>query len=562
MKKSNIQGNTSDLNTILYNIEQAELLSKENNSVKMVIVVSGNDIDRVSWQQRLDRTCPSIFNRDKSTKILSIEERIGEKTREGNFLGTLLAYNKMKVFAEKENISYRDSVVLMGMLFGRGERMSPFTQIEGDRKPAIIVSSGVGVGNWCLTALEEALFYFTPVVKYLESRGFKGILDKWGDETEIPSIDLTTLPDSPDDFACFDVIKFISMVKITDELAKQKDWTVVDDEKNILCMLARNEKSFIVEQLKECCIEPGPDNEYYAGVSLGPVAVSYEVLDIATEVFKQEIIQEGVTIDFDPYFLMALSLKKDVTDWEKTVQRDRGLQALLAKVPDFLEKVQKIKVLFAQRYGRTINFRAIDFGDRVYWADIGLHHAMREKYLSLLNEGQRGIIARKLEHIDGEKDEFGNRIIDSTISDGIVITDSVVINSTLTGRGIIRNSVVKDSILHNPSMMNAFAVLSMRLGEKIILNPGSGIYRSIGKGELELDEGMRHGTLVSRNGPIDLKVSEKTDLRDREHTYLTPIFGNTISFAEAYDMMFGVSKEELEEMRKKLIDRLMAKKNV
>jgi hypothetical protein len=448
----------------------------------------------------------------------------------------------------------------MGMLFGRGERMSPFTQIEGDRKPAIIVSSGVSGESMYLTAIEEALYYFAPVVKYLEQRGFKGILDKWGDETEIPSIDLTSKPDTSDEFACYDVIKFISMVKITDELAKQKDWTVVDDEKNIICMISRNEKSFIIEQLRDCGIEPGTDNEYYAGVSLGPVAVSYEVLDIATEVFKQEILQEGVAIDFDPYFLMAFSLKKDFTRWEKTVKRDRGLQVLLSKVPDFLEKVQKIKVMFAQRYGRTINFKAIDLGNKVFWADIGLHHAMREKYLSLLDEGQRGIIARKLEHVDVEKDEFGNRIINSKISDGIVITDSVVINSTLTGRGRIKDSVIKDSILHNPSMLRAFAVLSIRPGGKIVLNPDSGIYRSIGKGELELNEGMRHGTMVTKNGPIDLEVSEKTDIRDREHSYIIPVFGNPVSFAEAYDMMFGVSKEELEKMRKKLIVQMKEKK--
>jgi hypothetical protein len=560
MKNGEVWGNSSDINSILRNISEAQSLSKENNSVSVVVVVSGNEIDRVSWQQRLDRTCINIFNSDGNTKVFSLQEKIGEKTREGNFLGTLLAYNKMKAIAEKENIPYKDSVILMGMLFGRGERMSPFTQIEGDRKPAIIVSSGVSGESMYLTAIEEALYYFAPVVKYLEQRGFKGILDKWGDETEIPSIDLTSKPDTSDEFACYDVIKFISMVKITDELAKQKDWTVVDDEKNIICMISRNEKSFIIEQLRDCGIEPGTDNEYYAGVSLGPVAVSYEVLDIATEVFKQEILQEGVAIDFDPYFLMAFSLKKDFTRWEKTVKRDRGLQVLLSKVPDFLEKVQKIKVMFAQRYGRTINFKAIDLGNKVFWADIGLHHAMREKYLSLLDEGQRGIIARKLEHVDVEKDEFGNRIINSKISDGIVITDSVVINSTLTGRGRIKDSVIKDSILHNPSMLRAFAVLSIRPGGKIVLNPDSGIYRSIGKGELELNEGMRHGTMVTKNGPIDLEVSEKTDIRDREHSYIIPVFGNPVSFAEAYDMMFGVSKEELEKMRKKLIVQMKEKK--
>ncbi|MBN1697705.1 MAG: hypothetical protein JW881_09340 [Spirochaetales bacterium] len=549
-------GISSHIKAVLDNIEYAHHLTKKNKSTKVVIVVSGNEADRLSWQKRLDKTSPFIFNIDGSTKVISLEEKTGDKTREGNFLGTLLAYNKFKDMAGEKGISYNDSVILLGMVFGRGERMSPFTQIEGDRKPAIVVSSTDGEGPGNMSAIEEGLLYFTPVVDYIQSRGFRGILDKWGDETEIPSIDLSAPPASPDDFASYDVIKFISIVKITDELAKQKDWTVVDDECNIVRLISRNDKAVIVKQLLDCGVEAGPDNFYYAGVSLGPVAVSYDVLDIAAEIFADEITREGVTIDFDPYFLMAFSMNSNFSSWYETVKRDRELRALLEKVPDFLEKVQKIKVLFAQRHGRPVNFKALDMGDRIYWADIGLHHAMREKYLSLLDTGGRGIIARKLENISDGTDAHGNRIVNSFIADGIDISDSVVVNSTLRGRGIIKKSVIKDSILANPSMIEAFAVLSVRPSGKTVLKPGSGVYRSIGLNDLVLEEGIRQGTMVTKEGPIDLAVSEKTDLRDRERTYKVPIMGNRVSFAEAYEMMFGISEEELDAMRRNLIERI------
>ncbi|MFC1643998.1 hypothetical protein ACFL5C_01570, partial [Candidatus Omnitrophota bacterium] len=102
-------------------------------------------------------------------------------------------------------------------------------------------------------------------------------------------------------------------------------------------------------------------------------------------------------------------------------------------------------------------------------------------------------------------------------------------------------------------MTDAFAVRSVRMG-RTRMKAKSGIYESLGAGELVLEEGMRHVTVLTSKGPAHMKVSEDTNLRDKAQTYNVPIFDNEISFEEAYNEMFGVSMEKLEERRKRWIE--------
>ena len=178
--------------------------------------------------------------------------------------------------------------------------------------------------------------------------------------------------------------------------------------------------------------------------------------------------------------------------------------------------------------------------------------------MSINEQSVRGIIARELEYINEDRDQEGNIVINSRIDPGITVKESVIINSQLTGNGLIEQSVIKDSILHNPRCKRAFSVLSCRYHGNIILLPESGLYRSIGNNDLELKQGMRHGTIITKSQVYDMMVSESANLRDRDNFYKSPVFGNKISFAEAYDEMFGVSEEELDKRRKNLAARLMA----
>jgi hypothetical protein len=545
-------------NAILNYIALAQDLGQANESLRILAIVSGSETDRDNWEHRLQKTNRHLFNRNGSTQILSIQEKIGKKTRMGNFLGTLFAFQVIKERTRNRNIDFKEYISLVGMLIGRGERMSPFTQIEGDRKPAIKVSSAhvkIAGKSFPLTAIEEALYYFVPVAKLLEKRGFRGVLNKWGDETQIPSVDIDLSAGEDRSLQDYDIIKFISVARIVDELAEQKDWVVYDDLFNVITQLPRNRMEVLLGQLESLGIRRHKDGAYYAGLSLGPVAVSYPVLEIACDVFREELEREGVSIDFDPYFIMALTMDGNPSE-SGDAGNVTGLTELLAMVPDFFSKVNAVKVEFTRRYGRELRVKAFDLGSNLYWADIGQHRAMREKFLSLNGENARGYIARTLEKIPHERDAGGNIILNSTVSPDVKVRNSVIINSVIRGTGTIEGSVVKDSELNDPDLFKSFAVLSVRPAGKVGLKEDSGIYGSIGHSDFVLDRKMRAGTLLLDGRTLDLFANEDLNLRDRANNYLKPVEGNPISFHEAFESMFGVSMDELEKRRFRLLQEL------
>ena len=555
---------STSLSRILANIEDAWRAGREGRSARIVAVVSGSEADKVAWQGILDARSPVLFNGDGSTLVLSLREKIGIKTTEGNFLGTLLAYRRIKSASDEKGVEYRNFVTMIGMLFGRGERISPITQAKGCRKPAIEVTPSnidPSGGEKAFTAIEEALLYFAPVAKYLEAGGFRGVLNKWGDETEIASRDLTQKP-KKNEFSEYDVIKFIKTAEITEERARQKDWVVFNDANDMVAQLSRNEKSVLMERLKELGIKPACDGKYCAGVSLGPAAVSYGVLEVASEVFAGEIEKDGIHFDFDPYFLMALAMdEEDRSEWEKKAEKDADLRELVSMVPEFFEKVQDIKKRFKKIHGRELRQKVFDLGEDSYWVDIGQHKAMREKFLSLKDAGAKGVIGRKISKIPETRDKNGNILLNSTIADEVKVSGSTIVDSRITGAGVVLNSVIIDSEIESPRVSEAFAVRSVRHG-KTELREKSGIYESLGKEPLVLEEGMRHVSVLTDSGKMDMMVSEDTNLRDKENTYNKPILGNKISFKDAYDKMVGTSMGKIEKRRAQVMEDLnRAKEN-
>lgn len=534
------------------NIKLAKKLSASSESVKLVALVSGSEASRRNWEVRMRKMAPCIFNRDSTTMVLSLLERAGDKTREGNFLGTLLAYENIKKASREAGYAYRDHVSLIGMIFGRGERMSPVTQAEGDCKPAVKVTPAlidINGTKEAFSAIEEALFYFAPVAKCLEDRGFKGVLNKWGDETQIPSVDLSSGTCENADLSEYDVIKMVSVMEITDELARQKDWVVFGEDNDMIAQVSRAEMPALIEELKMMGVKPREDGKFYAGISLGPVAISYDVLDVALEVFGREMLEKGVYFDFDPYFLMALAMEAlDHDEWYRKAGKDKDLKELVGMIPDFFEKVQTLKDLYKDRNGRDLNFKVVDLGKDTYWSDIGQHSAMRNKYLSLNAKDEKGALARMIANVPDERDAAGNIIVDSKISADVNVKDSVLVNVAVKGKGNISGCVMIDSEFGDIDARGAFVVRSKRTG-KTVLEENSGMYNSIGSDDINVDRGMRHVSVLTSAGRTDLVVKEDTDLRDKDNTYNVPVFGNSISFEDAYEEMFGLDIEELEKRR-------------
>jgi len=408
--------NQSCVKNIFSNIDLTRDFVQRNRHASIISVICGNRMDKQYWQQRFDQMKSVLFSADNSTRIISLEEKVGGKTKEGNFLGTLLAYSQIKQMARELEFSYQSHVILMGMLIGRGERVSPFSQIKGNRKPAITVTARNFQNNSRapLTAIEEALHFFSPLTQCLRENGFLGILCKWGDETQIPSISFDKI--FSHDLDQVDIIKFISILKITDELARQKDWVVFDSQGHMITQLARNKKDKLIEQLCELGIKPREDGEFYAGISLGPVAISYSFLEIANEIFSKEIREDGIFLDFDPYVLRVLAVDSDIDAWKQCVEEDENLQELEKLIPDFFQKIQDVKEMFKEKYQRNLTLKVADLGADISWMDIGQHTAMKQRYLSLNSKESIGDISRKIEGITSTRDEHGNIIVDSFIS--------------------------------------------------------------------------------------------------------------------------------------------------
>jgi phosphomannomutase len=545
----------------LSNVEHAFNISRASDSVRVVAVASGSETDRENWERLLTASSRRIFNSDGTTAVFSLLEKVGEKTKEGSMLGTLLAYGAIKEKCRKEGIAYRDHVTLLGMLFGRGERMCPITQARGNRKAAITVSPDAVTAGGILpgyTSIEEALFFFAPTAKYLERRAFRGVLDKWGDETEIASVDLAAAPSLGEDLSRSDVIKFISVIEITEELARQKDWVVFDDEGRMTGLAARNPRSVLLEHLGRKGVRTRPDGKIYAGVSLGPVAFSYDFLDLSLEIFAEDIKKPGVFLDVDPYFLMALTMGPDRASWDREVAADRALSALAGPegmIPDFFEKIQKIKTVFAKKHGRDLRVKVLDMGPSTYWGDIGQHSSMREKFMALNAASDAGIVARRIAGIPSVRDAKGNIIVNSALDPGVDIRDSVVVNSFISGNGRVAESVILDSEFSDIVSSGAFSVRSVRSG-KTSLAAGSGLFESFGSSDLALREGERHVSILTDKRKYDLKVTETADLRDKKGMLDVPVLGNEISFSEAYRLMEGVGIEELERRRCKVMEGL------
>lgn len=538
-------------NLIIKNIDFTYQTILENRGPAYVVLVSGNADDEANWQLKIQEAAEYLFNADGSCVVLSFEEKHKNKGKQGNFFGTLLAYWKMETWAQKAGKHYKDRLVLVGMLFGRGERMSPFTQVEGDRKPAIEVNSHFMAPDKSikvLSAIEEGLFGFVPVVRYLEERGFRGFLDKWGDETEIPSIDMTLIPENTQHYAQTDLIKIISPIIVTPELAAQKDFVLFNEKDDFIGMLPRAPYDSMVQSFESLGIKADNQNRYTAGVSLGPVAMSYDLLQFSLDFFRADIETPGVILDFDPYFLMALSID-DKALWEKITKNDENLKKLDQLFNNFYQRISQFKKAFEEKFRRPLKLKVLNLGEDIYWADIGQHQAMYDKYFSLLNDDALGEISRKLENLPGKRDENGNIIISSEIETGIEVRDSVLINSRLKGKGSVSNCVVKNSTIENPEMNQAFSISSVCVQGECVLQRRSGLYKYLGKGGLVLKPYERAGTLFTNDVPLSLKVHEKTDLRDRDNHYNKPILGNSISFSEAYDKSFGISNEMIAKKR-------------
>ncbi len=324
------------------NISNICSIIQQNLGPKVVDIVSGSLADQEYWQDRLQKTRQDVFRVDKETIVLSSLE----KTRKGNFLGSINAWMAIESALGSRPLP---PVMLMNMVFGLGKRLSPFTQALTNRKPAFPTPMRSSDGEIYLSTVDAASMSATLWLHHLETSGFRGIVIKWGDEAVIPG---KIWQATPNEYEQVDGIRFVWQTEPTEDLAREKEWVEFDTQNAQMTYQYTRQD---LEGLRKRLSEHG--QEHLIGVNLGSLGISYRLMAVAKEVFRGDVADENKWVDWDPYTWIAIACR-DESDWKAEAAFEdqigkTGIRELEKRIPDFYTKIQQMRNLFRDRYGRN-----------------------------------------------------------------------------------------------------------------------------------------------------------------------------------------------------------------
>jgi len=398
---------------------------RSSTRVPTSLVVAGDERQASYWNRRLALT------------LGPGHAALVEEQNKGNFLGTLRAYRAILrgTLPEIQSVGALEQIV---MLVGSGTRLSPFTQALANTKSAFPLPDagelerGRNIGEY---ALRSSL----PIVDCLHAGGFNGIVVRWGDEVQVPS---HLLGSDGQQYRDVDAVRFGWKVEPTELLATQKEWMLTDASGIVVRDVVRQP----LDQLRSEFASSSATQELSAYVNLGSLAASHELLEIACEVFDDEIDDQRSAANWDPYFWMALQCHT-ATEWgelgrAETRRGHQGIRALMDSQPNFFERVHRVKRLFERRKGRAIRVAVLDFGEP-YWFDVGSHFALRKILADVFSMSHDGQIVRALLDIPDGVAEGDSLVLGSQIASGTAIINSVVLGATITDpRSVLEGAIV------------------------------------------------------------------------------------------------------------------------
>jgi hypothetical protein len=500
--------------SILENARKSVALCEASEGPRHVVVVSGSENDREFWLAAVRTTAVDVFRRDGSTEINSVAER----QRKGNFLGTLHAWKTAaREFGEVPPLA------LVTMVFGKGKRLSPFTQTLGDRKSAFPSPRLGEMSQTYLNAADISNLYTNLWFDHLRRGGFRGILVKWGDEAIVPSARWTVEPGA---FATADAVRFVWVTEPDATLASQKDWIVVDAAGDMRQMITRQPE-------RELHAELATYTGSRIGVNLGSLAVSHQLLDAAEQTFRAEL-ESDCWIDWDPFIWMAL-YTESAADWQRVREREaaRGsntLAALEARVRDFHSRVQEMRQRLEAGTGRPLRVATLDFGN-AFWLDFGLQRTLRVMFSRLTEASEEGRLLRVLFGLPEERDGEGNVVVRSFVAPGARLESSVVIDSHIhSDASVLAGALVVSSHLGEVVMRDGGALIECDAERVIARGPNALAFRVVEE-VIDLSEGDRLSELWVRPAARTLRSNES--ISDADATYDRPVMENEISFDQA-----------------------------
>jgi hypothetical protein len=518
----------------LSNIRETHALVRENRVGRLAIVVSGSEGDQRFWRNHIGSVATDVFRADGSTNVVSVRER----TPKGNFLGTLNAWHEVQQGVREGAVVLPD-VGLLSMVFGKGKRLSPFTQALGNCKAALPTPARSAASTDYLRGGDLSSLFAGTWLDTIGRAGFQGLIVKWGDEALIPGL-RWALPENG--FQDVDAIRFVWRTEPDEVLAREKEWIVVDDRTGLMVTeYSRQDLGAIRRRRAEL-----GGGSLAMGVNLGSFAISYRLLDAALDVFGPDIQNHNRAADWDPYGWLALSCRSE-DEWRSEMAQEAqagrtALARLIERYPDFYEKMHAIRVRLEARDQRPLRIGVLDFGE-CFWVDMGLHATLRTSLDRLTQTSVAGEVAREIFGIRESPDARGNIVIDSQVADGADVRDSVIVDSTIAdASSVIRRGVIVGGRHRRVHAPDGGAALFCALDELRFDGPSSIALRSVG-GSVRLPEGGRHTTLHLSDGPVSMHGSEYVASYDGPE-YTVPILGNPLSFGEASDLMDDVGPEE------------------
>lgn len=511
------------------NLADLRALAPASSGPRQVLaIVNGGDGPAVG--QRLRAMARTIFRADGSTDVVAHEER----TRRGQFLGLLDAH---RAFVDGHGPLDPDGVALAIMLPGKGTRASPLTQRLHGIKPLLPMPmrvEGPDGPRW-LDGATASLWSWTLVAHTLERAGFSGLACKWGDEPQIPA---HALADFRGDLRGVDAVRFGARSRVTEDLARNKEWLHVDERTgDLIVQVHRRPRAQLVAWFGR---DPS-EAEVHAHVHTGSPAFSHRFLRHAHAVFGDV---EG-WLDVDGYLFEALT--QDADAWAGEVERDAGLRAVLDGCPDFYARARELRRRIEAERGHPLRIAVIDLGEALYWGDIGQARKARDVYAILTAPGPEGAFARSLAGITDGPDRHGNWTAgDVQIPDDGRVRDSVILDSRVEGSAVeIEGAVVARSQLGDAVLAPGSVSVDAR-ATSLILEAGAFAYASVAVGGavggfLRVPAQFVHTSIpADPRDPAGGLESWFADLRvdlGAEAHYAQPRWGNPTSLAAKFEQV-------------------------
>jgi len=440
---------------------------------------------------------------------------------------------------------------LIAFVFGSGTRATPITEAECGQKPAIDSFARVGPSRRRASLVELAMRTFAPVEAYLRRSGFEGMVVKWGDEVQIPTLDLSG---SDARLAGADIVRFVSMQTITEDTAANKDWVGVDSVGRVTAFIPRRPLSQMAPLADSGVLQRRGD-ALLGGVNLGSIAISGAFADVLLQTFHADVHDEqakrGDRPDLDPQLFTALTIAalpeaERAPAWQAAQSSAPAMAQLAERMPTVIDRLVGALQAFEQRHGRPVKLMAMDFGDQ-YWGDIGQHRSMASFFGALRDDTPGGTIARALAEVPELPDAQGNRLVGHTeLGPDVSVTGSVLIDASVH-RGEVRDSVLLGTRGGTVLADNAFDIGSTV--SALTLGPRSGGYKIVTSTPVVVGEGERCTSVFLPEGALLMRVHESTDLRDKPATYDVPLAPNAISFKDAHAKAMAGDPKTLRQAR-------------